>query len=46
MKLKQPKNKIKGVAGVFAKYADENLIKKENQAWTLAVREKNEDYRR
>jgi len=46
MKLKKPKNKIKGIAGAFAKYADINLIKKENQAWALAVREKNEDYRR
>ncbi len=36
----------KNLAGVFSQYADSNLSKKENQAWSLAVREKHENYRR
>ncbi|MCZ7604178.1 MAG: hypothetical protein M5R37_15045 [Melioribacteraceae bacterium] len=36
----------KNLAGVFSKYADSNLSKKENQAWSLAVSEKHENYRR
>jgi hypothetical protein len=34
------------LAGVFSQYADSKLSKKENQAWSLAVREKHENYRR
>ena len=32
----------KNLAGIFLLYADSNLSKKENQAWSLAVREKYE----
>lgn len=36
----------KNLAGIFSKYADRKLSKKENQAWSLAVSEKHENYRR
>ncbi|HET55895.1 MAG TPA: hypothetical protein ENN33_11860 [Ignavibacteria bacterium] len=36
----------KNLAGIFSRYADSNLSKKENQAWGIAVREKHENYRR
>lgn len=38
--------KIHSVAGVFSKYANPNLRLNENNAWTLAVNEKHENYRR
>lgn len=34
------------LAGIFSRYADSSLSKKENQAWGMAVREKHENYRR
>ncbi len=37
---------VKNFAGIFNKYADKTLIKNENIAWELAVREKSENYRR
>ena len=43
---REPKKKGKSFAGVFAKYANVDLIGKENSAWELAVKEKNENYRR
>lgn len=38
--------KTKSLAGALSKYANINFIEKENNAWTLAVKEKNENYRR
>ena len=40
------KKKEKSLAGSLAKYANKVLADKENSVWELAVREKNEDYRR
>lgn len=38
--------KIKDFAGVFSKFANIDLIDNEKAAWTLAVKEKHENYRR
>ncbi len=40
------KLKNKSFAGVFSNYANVNLIEKEKSAWSLAVSEKHENYRR
>jgi hypothetical protein len=34
------------LAGALSKYANINFITKESNAWALAVKEKNENYRR
>ena len=45
LKAKESKNKVRSIAGIFAKYSDISLISKENTAWELAVREKHDNYR-
>ncbi len=43
----QSKNKkTKSLAGSLSKYADISLLEKESNAWALAVKENNENYRR
>ncbi len=46
LKPKKNYNKIKSLAGALSKYANIDLWEKENTAWSLAVKEKNENYRR
>jgi hypothetical protein len=36
----------KSLAGALSQYADANFIEKERNAWALAVKEQNENYRR
>ncbi|MCB0749064.1 MAG: hypothetical protein KDC90_16510 [Ignavibacteriae bacterium] len=42
----EDKKKNKSFAGVFANFANGNLIESENSAWSLAVSDKHENYRR
>ena len=46
LKRKNTYEKTKSLAGVFSKYANKDLWEKEINAWELAVKEKNENYRR
>ncbi len=38
--MKKKDKKVKSLEGALSKYANKNLLKKENNAWTLAVKEK------
>ena len=40
------KKKSKSFAGIFSNYSNANLIDKEKSAWSLAVKDKHENYRR
>jgi len=39
LKVRNSKNKVRNIVGIFAKYSDISLIDNEKTAWELAVRE-------
>ena len=45
-KATETRQKMKDFAGVFSNYANIDLIDEEKSAWTLAIKEKPENYRR